>query len=51
MDDFDALSISVETLSVLTYKMTEKLYAELGDESMTPNPDSSSSADSEDSKK
>ncbi|MCH7599046.1 MAG: molecular chaperone DnaK [Myxococcales bacterium] len=51
VDDFDALSISVETLSVLTYKMTEKLYAELGDESMTPNPDSSSSADSEDSKK
>ena len=31
-DDFDALNISVESLSVLTYKMTEKLYAALGDE-------------------
>ena len=49
--DFDALSTSVETLSVLTYKMTEKLYAELGDDSMTANPDSSSSAESDNSKK
>jgi molecular chaperone DnaK len=31
-DDFDALNVSVESLSVLTYKMTEKLYAALGDE-------------------
>jgi molecular chaperone DnaK len=31
-EDFDSLNTSVETLSVLTYQMTEKLYAALGDE-------------------
>ncbi len=42
-DDYDALKESVEVLSVITYDMTEKLYAALGEDSggdPPPDPDS-----------